>query len=82
MWPELIGSIATGLTGIVVAVAGLLTARSRSTTTDLSDCREEKERQRSQLVTCLRHMYRLEKMLANSGVAVPDRPQALRDLVS
>lgn len=82
MWPELIGSIATGLTGLVVAIAGLLTARARNTSTDLSGCREQLEQQRSQLVACLRHMYRLEKIIANGGVKVPERPQELRDLVS
>jgi hypothetical protein len=82
VWPQVIGSVATGLTGIIVAVAGLLANRQRTSGEELSRCRSELDISHRQLVVGLRHLYRLERMLANTGVNVPARPQELRDLVS
>jgi hypothetical protein len=82
VWPQIIGSVATGLTGIIVALAGLLAGRQRTSAEDLSKCRSDLLDSRRQLVVVLRHLYRVEKLLANQGAAVPDRPREIRDLVS
>lgn len=82
MWPQIIGSVATGLTGIIVAVAGVLTNRQRNSAEELSRSRSELELTRRHLVLALRHLYRLERILANKGITPPARPQELKDLVS
>ena len=82
MWPQIIGSIATGMTGLVVAIAGLIAGRSQGNAASLQACKGELDHSRRQLVECIRHMYRLERIVAGTGTTVPARPQGLRDLIS
>lgn len=85
MWPELIGPIATGLAGLVAAIAGLLTVRSQRISAQLEECRRELEATEAEgedyrgvALLALRHIFRLETMLANRGVSPPARPDGLR----
>lgn len=81
MWAQYIGPIFTGLGALVTAFGGIVLARSRQIQADLADCQRDSTRRDAELrhfrVTALRHVYQLERLLAQTTMSVPDRPDEL-----
>lgn len=69
-----LGTIITGLSALLIAVGGLLTQRSKAIrVTDRQSVRDNKRLAR-QFQTSLRHALRLEMLLTQAGIDVPERP--------
>jgi hypothetical protein len=81
VWGQYLGQILTGLAGLVTAFGGILLARSRQTASELAECQHDSTlrdaQQRQWRVIALRHMYQLEKLLHQTTMSVPDRPEEL-----
>jgi hypothetical protein len=80
MSPELIASIFTGLTGLVVGLGAYTANRSRSIAADHRELRRQVRKLQKQLVATLGHVFELEIRMASSGLPVPERPKILEDL--
>lgn len=81
MWGQYLGQILTGCAGLVTAFGGILLARTRQVAADLAECqlarRNWETDQRQWRITALKHMYLLEKLLRQTTITVPDRPDEL-----
>ncbi len=88
-WREALGPILMGLAALVTAVAGVLRTRvlrgflsrlARSSSRlerQLIECEDERDRDRETMLAAMRHLDRLERILAGRGVPVPPRPTIL-----
>jgi hypothetical protein len=81
MWGEVVGQVFTGAAAIVTAVGGVMLARSRQMAADLASCRSEQAscaaQQRMWRITALRHIHTLERLLGQTTMSVPERPDEL-----
>lgn len=84
MTPELISAIFTGLTGVLVGLAGLLASRTRRVAEDqrilkrqVKATMEQNRRLQRYVVTLTQHLFILEMQLAALGANVPERPPIL-----
>lgn len=84
MWPQHLGPILTGAAGLVVALTGLLAARPRRISAQLqecidgrAECEQDSELYQQQVLTALRHIFKLEKALTLAGKKPPPRPEGL-----
>jgi hypothetical protein len=74
---EGLGVVLTTLTGLVIAIGGLLQQRSARKILHAKETEAELERKATQFRYALLHVTRLEDMLAAAGKLPPDRPEQL-----
>lgn len=77
MSPELVGSILTGLTGLLGGLAAFAATRNRRITEDRKVFRRQVRRLQKQLVAALDHIFDLEQGYARRGLPIPERPAIL-----
>lgn len=75
--PELIGSIFTGLTGLLAALAAFTANRNRRISEDSKAIRRQARTIQKKLLAALTHIFTLEHELAERGIPVPARPEVL-----
>ncbi len=77
MSPELLGSIFTGLTGLLAALAAFTATRNRRITEDRKALKKQARTYQRRLLSALDHIFDLEQLLARRGIQVPARPEIL-----
>lgn len=75
--PELLGSLFTGLTGLLAALAAFTATRSRRVAEDRKALRKQARGLQRRFVTALDHIFDLEQLLARRGLPIPARPEIL-----
>jgi hypothetical protein len=75
---ETIGAIIAGATGFLVALGGLLSSRQKTLTLNAKQMRNDLEDRNAQFLSSLRHIYRLEQLIALNGQEIPARPAELK----
>jgi hypothetical protein len=74
---EVVGAVFTGLTGVLLAVGGLLQQRSNRKIAHAEETEKALERQNTRMRVALAHVAKLEEELAAKGVNAPERPKEL-----
>lgn len=77
MSPELIGSLFTGLTGLLAGLAAFTATRNRRITEDRKALKRQARTLQRRVIAALDHIFDLEQLLARRGLAIPDRPAIL-----
>lgn len=77
MSPELLGSIFSGVVLIIGALATYTAARSRRVGEDSRHLRRAYRTLEKRFLAAVRHIFRLEELLALRGVEPPKRPAEL-----
>jgi hypothetical protein len=75
--PELIGSLFTGLTGLLAGLAAFTATRSRRVAEDRKALRRRNRFLQRFATAALDHIFDLERLLSGRGLPVPARPAIL-----
>lgn len=75
--PEIVGSLFTGLTGLLAALAAFTATRNRRITEDRKTLKRQARLLQRKVVAALDHIFDLEAALARRGLPIPERPAIL-----